>query len=430
MCNKKNNIIDILEQRDILYQITDKTNLYKLLLYNNINLYCGFDLTADSLHIGHLIPIITLKYFQKLGHKPYIILGGATSLIGDPSFKSKEREFNSLDLINQWYKNIYSQLYNFLEFNKNYNSAVIINNYDWFNKINILFFLKNIGKYFYINQMMHKDAIRNRCTNNYNINGISFTEFSYNLLQAYDFLHLKKQFNVVLQIGGSDQWGNIISGIDLIKKIYKDKVYGLTTNLILKSDGTKFGKTEKKTIWLDKKKTTPYTFFQFWLNISDDIVYNFLTMFTDIDKKLIRNMKYDNKNSLKTNSAQYLLAEYMTKMIHGESELILTKKITNLLFNKKFESLSKDDFNFLIKNNIQHIILENHTYDIKKILILSNFVSSYNKAINLIQSNSIYINNKIINDINFMLNKNIHVKFNHFILLKKGKKNFCLIYWK
>lgn len=422
----KINILKKLKDRNILYQVTNQNNLYKILSKKKINVYCGFDLTADSLHIGHLIQLITLKYFQELGHKPIVLLGGATSLIGDPSFKLKKRKINIIDNINLWFQKISLQINNFLDFNCGKNSAIIINNYEWFNKMNVLFFLKKIGKYFCVNQMINKDSIKKRMKNN-NTEGISFTEFSYNLLQSYDFVYLNKNFDVILQIGGSDQWGHIVSGIDLIKKINKKKVFGITTNLIIKNDGTKFGKTEKETIWLDNKKTSIYKFFQFWLNIPDSIVFNFLNMFTDYESKIINNFK-KKKNNIKKNSPQYFLAEYMTNMVHGKNNLLISKKITNLLFYENINNFSENDF-LILSQNIKNLYLENKNYNLQKILILSKFASSKNKASILIKSNSIYINNENISNISFIFTE-FYKKFKHFTLLRKGKKNFCLIYWK
>ncbi|QJC31563.1 tyrosine--tRNA ligase [Enterobacteriaceae endosymbiont of Donacia tomentosa] len=420
-------IIKKLEDRNILYQITNKNKLYKILEKKKINLYCGFDLTADSLHIGHLIPLITLKYFQNLGHKPIILLGGATSLIGDPSFKLQERKIIPINTINKWFKKISLQLQNFLDFNCGINSAVIINNYEWFKKMDILFFLNKIGRYFYINQMLNKDFIKKRMTNEKNIQGISFTEFSYNLLQSYDFAYLNKNFDVILQIGGSDQWGHIISGIDLIKKIYQKKVFGITTNLVIKNDGTKFGKTENQTIWLDEKKTSPYDFFQFWLNTPDSTVFNFLNMFTNYEKKIIDDIKKKN-NKIKTDSAQYILAKYITQITHGKKLLLISQKITSLLFFQKIDNLSQNDFNFLLKN-INSINLEKKDYTLQDILVLSKLAPSRTQAFTIIKSNAVYINSKNISDPLFICTNN-YKKFNHFTLLRKGKKTFCLIFWK
>ncbi|WP_425483709.1 tyrosine--tRNA ligase [Enterobacteriaceae endosymbiont of Plateumaris sericea] len=430
MIISKNNKIDLiqkLEYRNIINQITDKNNLKNILMQKNINLYCGFDPTADSLHIGHLIPLITLRYFQKLGHKPIILLGGATGLIGDPSFKFEKRKKQPINLINEFINKISLQLKNFLDFNCGSNSAIIVNNYDWFSNMNILFFLKDIGKYFYVNQMMNKESIKNRI--NKNIQGISFTEFSYNLLQSYDFAYLNKYFNVTLQIGGSDQWGHIISGIDLIKKLYKQKVFGLTNKLIIKNDGTKFGKTENKPIWLNPLKTSPYDFFQFWLNINDSLVYNFLKMFTSIKINIIEDLQKSNNNSIKKNSAQNILAEYMTCLVHGKNALESAKKITDNIFYKKLDNLSKNDFNLLLDNGINNIILENKNYSLQEVLILSKLAKSRSHARNMIESNSIYINNQKKTNILFYFTKEDKI-FNHFTLLRRGKKNFCLLYWK
>ncbi|QJC28526.1 tyrosine--tRNA ligase [Enterobacteriaceae endosymbiont of Plateumaris consimilis] len=425
--NNEKNLIKTLEYRNIINQITDKNNLKNILMEKKINLYCGFDPTADSLHIGHLIPLIILRYFQKLGHKPIILLGGATGLIGDPSFKLQERKKQPIDLMNKWISKISSQIKLFLDFNCGSNSALIVNNYDWFSKMNVLFFLKEIGKYFCVNQMMNKESIKNRI--NRNIQGISFTEFSYNLLQSYDFAYLNKYFNVILQIGGSDQWGHIVSGVDLVKKIYKQQVFGLTNKLITKNDGTKFGKTENKTIWLDALKTSPYDFFQFWLNVDDNLVYNFLKMFTTIKINTIENLQKSNNNSIKKNSAQNILAEHMTYLVHGKNALESAKKITDHIFHKKLNDLSKNDFNMLLINGINNIVLKNENYSLQEILILSRLAKSRSHAKNMIESNSIYINNKKKSDILYFFTEEDKI-FNHFTLLRRGKKNFCLLYWK
>ncbi|QJC28075.1 tyrosine--tRNA ligase [Enterobacteriaceae endosymbiont of Plateumaris braccata] len=425
--NNEINLIEVLKNRNIINQITDKNNLKNIITEKKIHLYCGFDPTADSLHIGHLIPLIVLRYFQKLGHKPIILLGGATGLIGDPSFKLQERKKQPIYLINEWINKISLQIKLFLDFNCGSNSALIVNNYDWFSKMNVLFFLKKIGKYFCVNQMMNKESIKKRI--NKNTQGISFTEFSYNLLQSYDFAYLNKYFNVILQIGGSDQWGHIVSGIDLIKKIHKQQVFGLTHKLITKNDGTKFGKTENKTIWLDSFKTSPYDFFQFWLNIHDNLVYNFLKMFTSIEISTIEDLQKSNDNSIKKVSAQNLLAEHMTYLVHGENALESAKKITDYIFYKKLNYLSKNDFHMLLTNGINNIILKNKNYSLQEILILSKLAKSRSHAKNMIESNSIYINNKKRSNLLYFFTEEDKI-FNHFTLLCRGKKNFCLLYWK
>jgi len=290
-----NNLIEQLEQRGLIAQVTDKTRLSERLYQGQISLYCGFDPTADSLHLGHLVPLLCLKRFQLVGHKPIVLVGGATGLIGDPSFKAGERKLNDIDTVNQWVNKIREQVEPFLDFDCGNHSATIENNHNWFSHINVLTFLRDIGKHFSVNQMMNKEAVKQRLSRT--DSGISFTEFSYNLLQSYDFAYLNKNHKVELQIGGSDQWGNITSGIDLTHRLNRQSVYGLTVPLITKADGSKFGKTEGNTIWLDAKKTSPYQFYQFWLNTADADVYRFLKLFTFIDLNTIDALEEQDKKN-------------------------------------------------------------------------------------------------------------------------------------
>ena len=275
------NLIKQLQERGLVAQVTDEEALAERLAQGPIALYCGFDPTADSLHLGHLVPLLCLKRFQQAGHKPVALVGGATGLIGDPSFKAAERKLNTEDTVQEWVDKIRKQVAPFLDFDCGDNSAIAANNYDWFGSMNVLTFLRDIGKHFSVNQMINKEAVKQRL--NRDDQGISFTEFSYNLLQGYDFACLNKLHGVALQIGGSDQWGNITSGIDLTRRLHQNQVFGLTVPLITKADGTKFGKTEGGAVWLDPKKTSPYKFYQFWINTADADVYRFLKFFTFMD---------------------------------------------------------------------------------------------------------------------------------------------------
>ncbi|SQJ20275.1 Tyrosine--tRNA ligase [Serratia rubidaea] len=258
------NLIQQLQERGLVAQVTDEEALAERLAQGPIALYCGFDPTADSLHLGHLVPLLCLKRFQLAGHKPVALVGGATGLIGDPSFKAAERKLNTTDTVNEWVEKIRKQVSPFLDFDCGDNSAIAANNYDWFGDMNVLTFLRDIGKHFSVNQMINKEAVKQRL--NRDDVGISFTEFSYNLLQGYDFAELHRRHQVVLQIGGSDQWGNITSGIDLTRRMHQQQAFGLTVPLITKADGTKFGKTEGGAVWLAPEKTSPYKFYQFWIN--------------------------------------------------------------------------------------------------------------------------------------------------------------------
>lgn len=416
------NVIQTLKNRELISKITDEKKLSEIIKNKSIKVYCGFDPTSDSLHIGHLIPLFCLKHFQNSGHQPIILLGGATGLIGDPSFKDKKRQLNNYKNITKYISKISSQISLFLNVNCN-NHVIILNNATWFNKINIINFLQEIGKHFSINKMINKEAIKIRFTRK-DI-GISFTEFSYNLLQSYDFLYLYNKYKVILQIGGSDQLGNILSGINLIKKIKKKQTFGLTVPLMINSSGKKFGKTEKNTIWLDAKKTSPYKFYQFWINISDNDIYLFLKLITFIDLKKIKNLK-NNDNGIP--SEKYILANYITKLIHGEKGLISAQRITNSLFSNKSYILHEKDFEQLEQDGIPKIYLDKNI-NLVNLLVIAKLASSNTQAKNMIISNAISINNKKIINTKYSI-QNKDKLYKKFTLLKKGKKNYCLVCWK
>ncbi|UDG79407.1 Tyrosine--tRNA ligase [Candidatus Ecksteinia adelgidicola] len=421
-----NNLIQQLEERGLIASITDKKTLSQRLKKEPIILYCGFDPTADSLHLGHLIPLLCLKYFQLSGHKPIALIGKATGLVGDPSFKAKERKLNSYKIINQWTKKISRQITQFLDFNCGSNSAIIIDNYDWFHDMNILTFLRDIGKHFSVNQMINKEAVKLRI--NRNNSGISFTEFSYNLLQAFDFSELYKRYQVEMQIGGSDQWGNIISGIDLTRRIHKKLVFGLTIPLITQENGTKFGKTEKDTIWLSAEKTSPYKFYQFWINTTDEDVYRFLKLFTFLSLKDIQKIENKDKNSDKMPQAQYILAQEVTSLVHGIKGLTIAKRITKNLFSETLDDLSEEDFQQLSQDGIPTIqLLKN--IDLQEALVSTKLVSSRKQARVMIESNAISINSKKQTNIRYILSHSDRL-FNRYTLLRRGKKHYCLINWK
>ncbi|WP_348769495.1 tyrosine--tRNA ligase [Buchnera aphidicola] len=420
------NLIDELRQRNLIFHITHENKLKKNIERNLISVYCGFDPTEESLHVGHLLPLITLKRFQKRGHTPVILIGGATSLIGDPSFKEKERLLNFDHKIDMWVLKIIKQVSYFLDININSNSAIILNNKKWFEKINILSFLRDIGKHFSINTMINREAVKQRI--NRLDRGISFTEFSYSLLQAYDFFMLNKKKQVSLQIGGSDQWGNISAGMHLINRISKKEVYGLTLPLLMQSNGIKFGKTECGTIWLDPKKTTPYKFYQFWKNIDDSNVYNFLKLFTFLDCNEINKRelnKYKNQQIMQDKS---YLAKYMTRLVHGEENLLAAERITQILFLENAKNIKKSDLQQLKQDGI-HCIEVDQIRDLQEALVLCSLSISRTQAKNMIISNSISINtNKITNKNHIFHDKD--KLFNQFTLISRGKKNHCLIFWK
>lgn len=420
------NLITQLQERGLVAQVTDENALAERLAQGPIALYCGFDPTADSLHLGHLVPLLCLKRFQMAGHRPIALVGGATGLIGDPSFKAAERKLNTQDTVADWVGKIQRQVSPFLDFDCGENSAAMANNYDWFGNMPVLTFLRDIGKHFSVNAMINKEAVKQRL--NRDDSGISFTEFSYNLLQAYDFACLNEQHNVELQIGGSDQWGNITSGIDLTRRLHQNQVFGFTVPLITKSDGTKFGKTEGGAIWLDPKKTSPYKFYQFWINTADADVYRFLKFFTFMSLDEINQLEDEDKNSGQAPRAQYVLAEQVTRLVHGEEGLIAAKRITQSLFSGALSDMTEADFEQLAMDGMPTIELAQDA-DLQQALVNAELVPSRGQARTMISSNAITINGEKQSNPEHQFCDDERL-FGRYTLLRRGKKHYCLIIWQ
>ena len=338
-------LIDDLKARGLYNDCTGEADLVARLESGCQTLYCGFDPTADSLHIGSLVPLLVLKRFQQAGHKPLALVGGATGLIGDPSFKAAERKLNGPEVVGQWVEKLKAQVSRFIDFdshgNKGDNSAKVVNNLDWVGGMNMLDFLRDVGKYFSVNQMIQKESVKQRLDRD--SGGISFTEFSYMILQSYDFAKLNEIENCILQIGGSDQWGNITGGTELTRRMNGNQVFGLTLPLVTKSDGTKFGKTESGTIWLDSSKTSPYAFYQFWLNTADADAYKFLKYFTFLNVEEIDAIEAQDAQIQGRKTAQPILAKEVTKLLHGEEGLVGAQRITEALFSGDAAQLSEND---------------------------------------------------------------------------------------
>ncbi|MGG2141127.1 tyrosine--tRNA ligase [Symbiopectobacterium sp. RP] len=420
------NLIQQLQERGLVAQVTDENALAEQLAQGPIALYCGFDPTADSLHLGHLVPLLCLRRFQLAGHKPVALVGGATGLIGDPSFKATERKLNTNETVGEWVEKIRDQVSPFLDFDCGDNSAVMANNYDWFGGMNVLTFLRDIGKHFSVNQMINREAVKQRL--NRDDVGISFTEFSYNLLQGYDFAALNEKYGVALQIGGSDQWGNITSGIDLTRRLHQNTVFGLTVPLITKSDGTKFGKTEDGAVWLDAKKTSPYKFYQFWINTADADVYRFLKFFTFLSIEEITALEEEEKNSGKAPRAQYVLAENATRMVHGEEGLQAAQRITQSLFSGALNALTENDFAQLAQDGMPVIELGRDA-DLQQALVTAELVPSRGQARTMIASNAVTINGEKQSNPEYAFTNSDRL-FDLYTLLRRGKKHYCLICWK
>lgn len=349
-------LLQDLKARGLVAQMTSEDELEKHLSEGSVTLYCGFDPTADSLHIGSLVPLLTLKRFQEFGHKPLALVGGATGLIGDPSFKAQERKLNDDSTVAGWVEKLKKQVSAFISFDCGDNSAEVVNNLDWTQDVNVLTFLRDIGKHFSVNQMIAKESVKQRIDREGS--GISYTEFTYMILQSYDFQQLNASHGCTLQIGGSDQWGNITGGTELTRRMNGNQVFGLTLPLITKSDGTKFGKTESGTIWLDAAKTSPYAFYQFWLQTADADVYRFLKYFTFLPVSEIDQIEKEDAERQGRPEAQRVLAEETTRLIHGEEGLAAAKRITEALFSGDTSNLSEQDYAQLAQDGLPSSVLD------------------------------------------------------------------------
>lgn len=343
-------LLDELRQRELVFQIAGEEHLSAWLDGGVRTLYCGFDPTADSLHIGSLVPLLMLRRFQLAGHRPIALVGGATGLIGDPSFKAQERQLNTSAIVEAWVAKLRAQVSRFIDFDAGDRSALVVDNLEWTRDLDVLTFLRDIGKHFSINAMVQKESVRQRIDREGS--GISYTEFSYMILQSFDFAELYKRYACGLQIGGSDQWGNITGGIDLARRLHGGQAYGLTMPLITKADGGKFGKTEAGTIWLDPQRTSPYSFYQFWLSVADADVYRFLRYFTFLPMSDIEDIEHSDAEREGRPEAQRVLATEVTRLVHGEEGLVAAQRITETLFSGKGETLGEGDLEQLRQDGL------------------------------------------------------------------------------
>ncbi len=390
--------------------------------------YIGFDPTADSLHIGSLVPILLLVHLQRAGHKPVALVGGATGMVGDPSGKSEERNLLDENTLNHNLQAIRKQLEKFLDFNQaNSNSAVLVNNFDWFREIHFLDFIRDVGKHITVNYMMAKDSVKKRLEGT---TGMSFTEFSYQLVQGYDFYWLYKNRNCKLQMGGSDQWGNITTGAELIRRKSGGEAYAFTCPLLTKSDGGKFGKTEKGNIWLDPAKTSPYQFYQFWLNAADTDAEKWIKIFTFLQKEKIQQLLDEHQKNPAARLLQKALAREVTIFIHGETEFESALVTTDKLFNPAgdVENLSEQDLHAMegiVKSDFARNELAKGV-DVVRFLAETGILPSKGEARKLIQNGGIRINRNKIETVQFVVNAAmlLHEKY---ILVQKGKKNYYLV---
>ncbi|AMO67155.1 tyrosine--tRNA ligase [Zhongshania aliphaticivorans] len=422
-----------LEARGLVAQMTGENGLSEYLSSEMRTLYCGFDPTADSLHIGHLVPLLALRRFQQAGHKPIALVGGATGLIGDPSFKAQERQLNTPDIVANWAGRLKGQVSRFIDFDSGENAAEVVNNLDWFGQMSALEFLRDIGKHFTINNMIAKESVKQRL--NREGSGISFTEFSYSLLQGMDFSELYKRNGCTLQLGGSDQWGNIIAGVDLTRRQHGVAVHGLTMPLVTKSDGTKFGKTESGTVWLDPAKTSPYAFYQFWLGTADADVYKFLRYFTFLSLVEIDAIEQADREAGRP-GAQRILAEQMTSLIHGDEELAGAQRITEALFSGDLAELSASDLAQLQLDGLPTSMLDrSELLDRPLTQLLADIGMGAGKQIkDALGRNAVQVNGVAVGLADNMAAESVfaasNALFDKYYVIKLGKKKYQMLVFK
>lgn len=419
----KSDILKDLGDRGLLHQTTDIDILKKRLAKGPITLYIGFDPTADSLHVGSLLVVLILKRFQMTGHNPIAVAGGGTGLIGDPGGKSSERMLNPEKIVDEWTGKIKNQLAQFLDFDSKKNPARIVNNYDWLSRLKTVEFLRDIGKHFSVNNMISKESVKSRLET-----GISYTEFSYMILQSYDFLKLYQDYNCEMQAGGSDQWGNITAGIDLIKRITGGQAYGLTSPLVMKSDETKFGKTEVGTVWLDPKKTTPYQFYQFWINTDDKDVVKFINYFTFLSGEEISGLKEKTKQVPEKREAQRVLAKEVSLLVHGKEATLRAEKISQALFYGNLKDLSEEEIEEGFKDVPSTIIKEKKEIGLAELALTSGAALSKRQAREDVKGGALSINGEVISDIDKKITSADRL-FKKYIIIRKGKKNYFLVKW-
>ncbi len=408
--------------RGITYQQTDEEGLKSLLEKESISIYCGIDPTADSMHIGHLLPFLTLRRFQNHGHRPLVLVGGATGLIGDPSGKNEERKLQTVEAIQHNAASIKNQLESIFDF-EGENGAIMVNNYDWIGSMDVVTFLRDFGKHVGVNYMLAKDTISSRLES-----GISFTEFTYTILQAMDFNHLYDNYNCKLQVGGSDQWGNITTGLELIRRTHEEetKAFGFTIPLVTKADGTKFGKTESGAIWLDPEKTSPYEFYQFWINAADADVVKYLKYFTFLSHEEIEDLAKAVETEPHLRKAQKTLAEEMTKLIHGEEALQQAIRITEALFSGDIKSLSAEEVKEGFKDVPTFQQSKNEEIGLIDLLVGAKISSSKRQAREDVGNGAIYINGERTTDLQHIINENDRIE-GEFTIIRRGKKKYFMI---
>ena len=424
-------VFEELTWRRLINQTTDDENLPKWLMEKPRTVYAGFDPTADSLHVGHLMALMILRRFQQAGHRPIAVVGGATGMIGDPSGKSEERNLLSVDILNANVAGMEKQLRRFLDFDCGEQSALLVNNHDWMGRFGYLEFLRDIGKHFPVNVMLTKDSVKSRLGRD--DAGLSYTEFSYMLLQAYDFVHLNADLDCEIQVGGSDQWGNITAGIDLARRLRGVQLYGMTCPLLTKSDGTKMGKTESGALWLDADKTSPYHFYQYWINLDDADVDKCLRFFTDLNEEQISDVVAEHETAPEKRQGQRTLATELTRLVHGDMGLATAQKATEIFFGAEISELNDAQLTSIFADvpsqELSRDRLDGDGLWIVDALVESGLAKSKGEARRAISQGGAYVNNRRVNAVETQLTAE-QLASETVMVLRSGKKRYALLRFK
>ncbi len=412
-----------LRWRGLVHQTSDPAVLDHHLSGASRTLYAGFDPTADSLHIGSLVPLLALRRFQLAGHRPIALVGGATGLIGDPSFKVSERSLNERDIVAAWVSSIREQVSAFIDLDAGSQGGLVVDNLEWTQALDVIAFLRDVGKHFSVNEMVRKEAVRARLERE--DSGISYTEFSYSLLQSYDYVELARRHDCSLQIGGSDQWGNITAGMDLVRRMLGRHVHALTLPLVTKADGSKFGKTESGTVWLDPRRTSPYSFYQFWINTADEDVGRFLRLFTFLGRDEVEAHDAAVVGAPEQRQAQRALAREVTRLVHGEAGVASAQRITEALFSGAIDSLGADDLAQLAQDGLPSTSADTSSR-VGAVLVALDLARSNTQAMQLIKSGAVLINGVAVTRVDETLEV-FRPLAGGFLLLRRGKRNWGMV---
>lgn len=414
------NIFEELKARGLIFQTTDEAELVKALTESSVRFYTGYDPTADSLHLGHLVPILNMRRLQLAGHRPVALVGGATGMIGDPSFKDSERSLQTTETVANWSNAIKGQLSRFLDFEGD-NAAIVVNNYDWFGDMSVLEFLRDVGKYYTINYMMSKESVKKRIET-----GISYTEFAYQILQGFDFYQLNENHGVSLQIGGSDQWGNMVAGTDLIRKKSGKTTHVVTVPLITDSTGKKFGKSEGNAVWLDADKTSPYEFYQFWLNVADADAVKFLRIFTFLSLDEIDELAKVFEAAPHERLAQKTLAKEVVTLVHGQAAYEQAVEISEQLFAGNIKALSVKDIKAGLKDVPSYTVASDFDGNLVNLLVDAKISPSRRQAREDITNGAIYLNGERQTDLDYVLSDTDKLE-NELTVIRRGKKKYTIV---